>query len=1132
MSSRVMEAEAPQAEAQAEDNTNKSFDEDEYLATDAASDDGIAMDDDDDPADDASTDSEAGQAASASAIAVPKKPPFRDPPIGQVRLRPSSFRNIPATVFIEYPPELKINKRDDDSYLEDLGKRQLGYMSHWERICIRNAFHRAGFSKVNEKGDKGDKETSSKSSSKTGSWAQPWTAMWSKHQNESQMQGLNCLQKVNHFPSSWCIGRKDRLVRTMQAMYRVHGSQFNFHPASFILPAEREASHRQIAMDTKAAAQRNSKSLSSQNGGMWIIKPCASSCGKGIQVISGTQVLAMPKNRKVLVQKYIHDPMLINNKKFDLRMYVMVTGVDPLRIYIFNEGLARFSTKDYSLKNLGDRFAHLTNYSINKKSKDFKAATEGGDDNGDGETEGFKWSLPAFKRWMAKNVGPEVMKDTMIKINDLLVKTIIAAESTITPQLHSAANYRTNCFELFGCDVMLDSKLVPHLIEVNISPSLAGSSPLDKRIKGTLIADIMHIVGIYPHDPKLLKKFDDVSLPPSARLSKKTKSSAKVSSDNRSGARRPSSAGAVKSSAFSSSGAGSNGNADGPAVNPFAFGSMSKMMQSQDKWRKAPIPANISFEGLNNSKNEAAWMMLLMAEDEFNRCKSTQFVIAHPRSDSAAHYNALYFSSRFSDQLLARWIIDGGSNGPLRKYIPEKFFSDKMREEEAAKISLQRVEKVAQQQAAFYARHTAAHENYARSGGGGGGGSDAGSDGGDTSPPLRSRSNKNMQSRRNMVAASTEPVSQFYRDYDSPRSAYDSPSYKNQSQRGRDRGGDSGSGGRKQQQAQQANSPPYTDTSDNDIYAKEAFERDGDSVQSPTPTNPHNHTADYSGINEELAASHLQAAKREVFSSTEFSKGAGAGVDANLGTGRDLHAYDTSSPTERPMAASGSTRNSLRALTKDEALEVVKHGLLKSSASRRSRSGTGGGGDGYGGDGSMVMQTQILTQQQLYDDMQQQQMQRVQQRIQQQQQDLQQQQQMQTEAEHRHGSHVMTVRAQRQLQKQADQRGDGGGIGSESAPQTPNSGGAGQVAERHPKYRSRSHGATMRDAEGALHRSEHPTRHSSYAAASGQLQQVEARVLAVKDAGSSGVVALPRPPIKGKTKSTKRPSSGRAPMKM
>lgn len=467
---------------------------------------------------------------------------YRDSPDGSVRLCPSQFCGLPPTVFFEYPPELR-TKRSDASVVEQLGNRRLCYRSYWERVCIRNAFKRAGFERV-------EKSTS-------------WTALWTKHQPQSVLKELNCLQKHNHFPASWCIGRKDRLTRTLTAMKRIHGSHFDFHPESFVLPGDRVALHKQIKTEAIAVSSSEKKRSS-----LWIIKPVAASCGKGIKVITAEQALSLPPKKTALVQRYLWDPYLIDGKKFDLRIYVLVAGVDPLRVYIHDEGLTRLSTANYSLKNIKNRFAHLTNYSINKKAEVFKAAgigsdkiernteidsEEEGDSNeganrleidpttaADPETEGYKWSLAAFRRWLARKEGQQMMEKTFDKIYDLCLKTMIAAESEITPSLHRSVNFRTNCFELFGCDVILDSQLQPHLLEVNVSPSLMGGSPLDKKIKGTLVADVLHTVGIYPHDPKLLHRF---------------------------GGRAPD----LPSSEHSSS----------AGANPFAFSSLSKIMCEQ-----------------------------------------------------------------------------------------------------------------------------------------------------------------------------------------------------------------------------------------------------------------------------------------------------------------------------------------------------------------------------------------------------------------------------------------------------------------------------------------------------------------------------------------------------------------------
>jgi tubulin polyglutamylase TTLL5 len=74
------------------------------------------------------------------------------------------------------------------------------------------------------------------------------------------------------------------------------------------------------------------------------------------------------------VQEYIHNPFLIDGYKFDLRIYVLVTRVEPLTIFIYKEGLARFATEKYdtNIINQDDErsnFIHLTNFSINKNNK-------------------------------------------------------------------------------------------------------------------------------------------------------------------------------------------------------------------------------------------------------------------------------------------------------------------------------------------------------------------------------------------------------------------------------------------------------------------------------------------------------------------------------------------------------------------------------------------------------------------------------------------------------------------------------------------------------------------------------------------------------------------------------------------
>jgi tubulin polyglutamylase TTLL4 len=132
---------------------------------------------------------------------------------------------------------------------------------------------------------------------------------------------------------------------------------------------------------------------------MYIMKPAASSCGKGIKIVGPkTQV---NKKSGYVVSQYISNPHLISGYKYDLRIYVVVTCFEPLKIFLFNEGLVRFATQKYTNnpKMLEKAFIHLTNYSVNKRAADFVKA----DDKEQSQEDASKWNLMQLRNFFNKN---------------------------------------------------------------------------------------------------------------------------------------------------------------------------------------------------------------------------------------------------------------------------------------------------------------------------------------------------------------------------------------------------------------------------------------------------------------------------------------------------------------------------------------------------------------------------------------------------------------------------------------------------------------------------------------------------------------------------------------------------------
>jgi hypothetical protein len=298
------------------------------------------------------------------------------------------------------------------------------------------------------------------------------------------LKELNKYQKYNHFPITWQLSRKDNLYNNYKKLQIKFPNDFKYMPETFVLPKDKEIFTLQV----------QNYELNKNN--IWLLKPVASSRGRGIRIL--TNFNDIPE--KTIITHYISNPHLINRKKYDLRLYVLITGYTPLKIYLFDNGLARFCSEEYDLnpEKMNDRYIHLTNYSINKTSVNFAQNDSVNDEFGE------KWTLFTLKHYFEKNNLD--FNKVWEKIKDIIVKIILSVTGMAIPLIKSFNLTSGNLFELYGVDILLDENLTPWLMEVNLNPSLNCDSQLDLKVKSKLLTDIFNIIGAIPfsHDGKFI----------------------------------------------------------------------------------------------------------------------------------------------------------------------------------------------------------------------------------------------------------------------------------------------------------------------------------------------------------------------------------------------------------------------------------------------------------------------------------------------------------------------------------------------------------------------------------------------------------------------------------------------------
>mmetsp|Transcript_28801 Transcript_28801/g.37837 ORF Transcript_28801/g.37837 Transcript_28801/m.37837 type:complete len:547 (+) Transcript_28801:157-1797(+) len=212
----------------------------------------------------------------------------------------------------------------------------------------------------------------------------------------------------------------------------------------------------------------------------WVVKPAAASCGRGILCSSSlTEILQKAEDFdwNCVVQKYVEKPFLVQNYKFDVRLWTLVTSVEPLVIWGFSEFYLRFASKPFNVEDMADRFVHLCNNSIQKDSDCFN----------EGLCEGNMWSMQEFQDHIDAIHGANTFQTHLLrKFHQVVVRTLLSTRHVLEKKEHG--------FEWLGFDIMVGEDMSLHLLEVNLSPDVSHSTAITSRLVPNASKDLLTLV--------------------------------------------------------------------------------------------------------------------------------------------------------------------------------------------------------------------------------------------------------------------------------------------------------------------------------------------------------------------------------------------------------------------------------------------------------------------------------------------------------------------------------------------------------------------------------------------------------------------------------------------------------------
>eukprot|EP01016_Furgasonia_blochmanni_P052304 TRINITY_DN8324_c0_g1_i1.p1 TRINITY_DN8324_c0_g1~~TRINITY_DN8324_c0_g1_i1.p1 ORF type:complete len:644 (+),score=179.94 TRINITY_DN8324_c0_g1_i1:2-1933(+) len=189
-----------------------------------------------------------------------------------------------------------------------------------------------------------------------------------------------------------------------------------------------------------------------------------------------------------VLQTYIHNPLLVEGRKFDFRIYMLVASTDPFVVY-YHDGFLRVSLQEYKTDS-GDKAVHLTNTEFSKEI--FKEAEA----RGENSTE-----LRNKQMWTLDKLQEYLLKEKLIKNDKWLDEYLRPAFKRSFAHLVRMARdgfYKDpRIYQLWGIDFMLDVDLNLWLIECNAIPAMTGTSEEKEKLMINMLKSLFEIEFAY-----------------------------------------------------------------------------------------------------------------------------------------------------------------------------------------------------------------------------------------------------------------------------------------------------------------------------------------------------------------------------------------------------------------------------------------------------------------------------------------------------------------------------------------------------------------------------------------------------------------------------------------------------------